>query len=287
MPDSVPQPISEWLRRERRPPVARIARLGGGSFAEVARLELHDGSRLLLKRYRASEAEKVASEARGLLDLGHCSGLRVPTVLYQYGDCLLLEYIDSAGAADDFWQRLGEGLAQLHAQGKPAFGYGIDTFCGGTRQPNAQLADGYRFFAERRLLHGAALCFDSGLLSLRDVQAIESVAAGLERWLPAQAPALLHGDLWSGNVLAGPGGEPVLIDPAVYWGWPEADLAMTRLFGGFGDAFYDAYRGRRPLEPGWEERAPLYNLWHLLNHLYLFGASYKAAIRDLCRRYSG
>ncbi|MFC6671431.1 fructosamine kinase family protein [Marinobacterium aestuariivivens] len=285
MPDSVPKPISEWLRQQRRPAVARVTRLGGSRGSVVSRLDLHDGSRLLHKCYRADAAEAVAAEARGLEDLARTGPVAVPAVLYQYGDSLLLEYIDGAAPADDFWARLGEGLAALHLKPKPAFGYGIDSFCGGTRQPNMKLSDGYRFFAERRLLHGAQLCFGRRLLSRDEVQQLESIAARLEQWLPQDDPRLLHGDLWSGNVLAGARGQPVLIDPAVYWGWAETDLAMTRLFGGFDPAFYEAYQGVRPLLPGWEQRAELYNLWHLLNHLYLFGGGYKAAVRDLCRRY--
>ena len=115
---------------------------------------------------------------------------------------------------------------------------------------------------------------------------VERVCDRLPELIPEQAPALLHGDLWSGNVHAGPDGLPVLIDPAVYQGWPEAELAMTRLFGGFDQAFYDAYESSYPVLADWRERIPLYNLWHLLNHLSLFGRSYLQEVDSILRRYA-
>jgi fructosamine-3-kinase len=115
---------------------------------------------------------------------------------------------------------------------------------------------------------------------------VERLAARLRELVPAQSPALLHGDLWHGNVFASAAREPVLIDPAAHWGWPEADIAMTRLFGGFAAEFYAAYREARPLAPGWEQRLPLYNLYHLLNHLNLFGRAWLGRVREVLECYA-
>jgi fructosamine-3-kinase len=116
-------------------------------------------------------------------------------------------------------------------------------------------------------------------------QQLDSIATRLDRWIPAQAAVLIHGDLWSGNIHCDNRGQPALIDPACYWGWAEAELAMTTLFGGFAPAFYDAYAAASGLEADWRERASLYNLYHLLNHLLLFGGSYAQSVSAILDRY--
>lgn len=161
----------------------------------------------------------------------------------------------------------------------------MDNWCGTTPQPNPRDTDGHAFFANHRLLFQAGRAHAAGLLAAPDLHRVEAIAGRLQDLVPVQAPALLHGDLWHGNVFADTNGEAVLVDPAAYWGWPEADLATTRLLGGFDDAFYDAYLEMRPLEPGWEERMPLYNLYHLLNHLNLFGEGYGAEVDAMLAHY--
>ena len=176
-------------------------------------------------------------------------------------------------------------MARLHRLPATEFGYDCDTFCGGTRQPNKWCRDGHYFFAEQRLRYLAEKCFLKQQLPGELYENLLALAERLPELIPEQRPALLHGDLWSGNVISGSQGEPVLIDPAVYCGWPEAELAMTLLFGGFEPEFYDSYLTVYPQLPGWRERAGLYNLWHLLNHLYLFGSGYLPEIQQICRRY--
>ena len=142
------------------------------------------------------------------------------------------------------------------------------------------------FFRERRLL--PQLRRGEGYLDEKDRRCAEKLLARLEELLPEpEAPSLLHGDLWSGNYITGPDGRAWLIDPAAYVGHREADLAMTELFGGYPAAFYDAYREAWPLQPGYEQRREIYNLYHLLNHLNLFGPSYLGSVRQILRRYGG
>jgi fructosamine-3-kinase len=124
------------------------------------------------------------------------------------------------------------------------------------------------------------------LLERADLNRLENIASRLSNWIPQQPPVLLHGDLWSGNVHCDAQGSPALIDPACYWGWAEAELAMTSLFGGFEPDFYTSYAECSGMDSDWPERAPLYNLYHLLNHLLLFGGSYLGSIRQICRRFA-
>jgi fructosamine-3-kinase len=165
------------------------------------------------------------------------------------------------------------------------FGFDSDNYCGKTPQVNTPCADGFDFFLKYRLATQIELASDAGLMNKNDITIVESIAQKLNQFIPKQPASLLHGDLWNGNVIYSHSG-PALIDPATYYGWAEADLAMTRLFGGFDDTFYHGYQEVRPLEPGFEERAPLYNLYHLLNHLNLFGSGWYDSVMAVARRYA-
>ena len=234
----------------------------------------------------AAAAGSFRAEAAGLEALRRSNTVRVPAVLEVSEEHLLTEFIRPGTATSRSWRQLGEELARLHSQAMPEFGFDADNFCGATPQPNPRMEDGYRFFAEARLLYQGRLARDAGLLELAQLERLEQLCLRLPELLPEQAPALLHGDLWRGNLLFDPAGDPWLIDPAVYWGWPETDLAMTALFGGFDDAFYTAYDQATSLPPGWRERLPLYNLYHLLNHLNLFGGTYHGAVVEILSRFA-
>jgi fructosamine-3-kinase len=205
--------------------------------------------------------------------------LRVPRVLARgVSDAtafLALEWIESRAGDATAAERLGTGLARQHALVGPRFGYARDNFIGRTPQANAWSADWAEFFRERRLRPQFELAAQRGA-----PRALQSRSEPLLQALPAllgghaPQPALLHGDLWAGNYLVSSCGEPVIFDPAVYYGDREADLAMTRLFGGFAPDFYRAYRAAAPLPSGWQRRADLYNLYHVLNHANLFGGGY-------------
>lgn len=295
MPELVPLAITRWLEKHRLT-LRAIEPLHGGSVARISCLQLSDyrgrAQSVVLKQMPAAPATLFSAEAAGLQALAECQrrhggGLRIPAVYWVDAQCLLLEYLPAAQRTPDFERQLGTGVARQHQQRAATFGFAEDTFCGGTRQTNRQDADGYRFFAEQRLMALAQVCVERQRLRVADAHRIDRIAAQLTRWIPPQPPVLLHGDLWYGNVLSGPAGEPVLIDPAVYYGWAEADLAMTQLFGGFGAAFYAAYGEVNPLEPGWQERVELYNLYHYLNHLLLFGGGYLSDVRRIVKYYSG
>ncbi len=238
------------------------------------------------RKYQSSgDSRRFHAEAEGLRALAASGAVRVPEVLRVSETELLTERIQAGSGGTEGWQRLGEQLAALQAVEQPCFGFVADNFCGDTPQPNPHSADGHAFFAEHRLGFQGNLAFNAGLLNAAEMAELDSVCKRLESLVPAQSPALLHGDLWNGNVLFDADGQPVLIDPACYWGWPEAEIAMCALFGGFAPAFYESWAEHARPEPGWRERLPIYQLYHLLNHLNLFGMSYHRQVAQLLRRF--
>ena len=261
---------------------------GGGGSAECYAWRCGGGLAFVKVAARAAQA-LLGAEADGLLALGRAQALRVPRVLGSgvtgSAAFLALEWIEAAAPDERCEARLGTGLAALHAQHGPRCGFDHDNFIGRTPQQNAWTSDWAEFFGERRLRPQLELAAGRGRAALlrepgaRLLGAVPALLAGHD-----PAPSLLHGDLWGGNWLATAQGEPVLIDPAVYYGDREADLAMSALFGGFGAAFYRAYEAALPRPPGWPARAELYNLYHLLNHANLFGGGYVEAARALMER---
>jgi protein-ribulosamine 3-kinase len=276
----------EWLEANGHGTVEHCVARSGGDTCDSWELTLVSGARVFLKTHAAPPAEMFAAEAAGLTELRRSGTVRVPAVIHADPSFLLLEFIAPGVAGNACSRRLGHALARLHRIEAPCFGFLMDNWCGTTPQPNPRDTDGHAFFANHRLRFQAGRAHAAGLLGASDLRRVDAIAARLENLVPVQAPALLHGDLWHGNVFADTHGEAVLVDPAAYWGWPEADLAMTRLFGGFDEAFYDAYRELRPLEPGWEQRVPLYNLYHLLNHLNLFGSAWLPRVREVLDVYA-
>jgi fructosamine-3-kinase len=231
----------------------------------------------------------VAAEADGLRELDAAHALRVPRVLATgvagAAGFLALEWLEAGPAEEACERRLGAGLAALHAAGAARFGWWRDNTIGRTPQANGWCTQWLEFFRERRLGPQLALAGRrgfAGLLAARGERLLEALPLLLAGHHPQ--PALLHGDLWGGNWLATRAGEPALFDPAVYYGDRETDLAMTRLFGGFGPAFYQAYETAAPLPPGAALRVDLYNLYHVLNHANLFGGGYARQARDLIDR---
>lgn len=259
----------------------------GGDIAKSTRVTLKDGKKVFVKQALDAPDDFFPAEARGLEALREFAPpelIRVPEVYHAATEGLVLEWLEPAGQAADYWERLGAGLAAIHNVSQPSFGFTEDNYCGLTPQPNPRLEDGYEFFATARLQYQARLARDGGLLGQAECRKLDRISERLHDWIPDQPPALIHGDLWSGNAHTGPKGEPVLIDPAVHWGWPEAELAMTRLFGGFSDRFYASYRENSKMASDWEERKDLYNLYHLLNHLNLFGGSYLSRVKQVLDR---
>ena len=197
---------------------------------------------------------------------------------------LLLEWIEVGKGSTKVFKKAGSGLALLHGKVQPYFGFEEDNYIGNLHQDNRREESWELFYMERRLKPLVKKLFDAGAYSKADLLGTEKFYKNLENIFPKEPPSLLHGDLWSGNFMASVTDEPVLIDPAVYNGHREMDLAMTRLFGGFGEEFYRAYHETYPLEKGWEKRVPIAQLYPLLVHAVLFGGHYVAKTRDIFKR---
>ena len=240
---------------------------------------------------KIGSGERLAAfeaESAGLAQLAAAGALRVPQLracgVAEGVAFLALEWLESGPADEGCLRRLGAGLAAQHAVTAPAYGWQQDNTIGRTPQRNDWSADWAQFFVERRLRPQLCLAAANGFadgVGARGEQLLQACAALLAGHRPA--PSLLHGDLWGGNWLSC-GGEPVIFDPAVYFGDREADLAMTRLFGGFAAPFYEAYEAAAPLPSGAPLRAELYNLYHLLNHVNLFGRAYVRQARASIER---
>ncbi len=228
-------------------------------------------------------------EARGLATIRLTGEIRVPEIIgtgYSGSTAfLVLEYIREGRKGPAFWEHFGRQLAAMHRHTWRQYGLDYDNYIGSLLQINRPDSSWVNFFIQNRLRYQLNLAANRGLADTALIKRFERLFDKLHDLFPVEFPHLLHGDLWSGNFLVDHTGEPVLIDPAIYYGHREMDLAMTRLFGGFDRRFYEAYDEAFPLQPGWEERLPVYQLYPLLVHLNLFGPSYLSSIRSVLDRY--
>lgn len=271
-------------------PVAGARPLAGGDINQAYEVALDDGRQVFVKTNPRSPTGMFAAEARGLAWLAEPGALRVPAVLAASApddepQFLALELVGSGAPIRDFDDCLGRGLAALHRHGAPGFGLDHDNFVGRLPQNNGGEPTWAEFYRARRLAPQLARATDAGLASSRMRQGFDRLFRELPDLVgPAEPPSRLHGDLWGGNLLVDESGAPCLIDPAVYGGHREIDLAMMRLFGGFGARVFDAYDEAWPLADGHEERVGLYQLYPLMVHVNLFGGGYVRSVESALDR---
>ncbi len=260
-------------------PVASLTALSGGCVADVRLATLASGRRVVVKA--GTPSARLDLEGAMLRDLAR-TPCPVPRVLACERDLLIMEHVEHDGRLGPEGQRhAAEILAALHAHSSETYGYPYDTLIGSLHQPNPPSEDWSAFFADYRLRSMARLAHEVGHLPTRTLDRIDRLCAGPLRELigPPAPPGLIHGDIWSGNVLAHAGTVAALIDPAIYFADPEIELAFIRLFGTFGDAFFDRYHELQPIREGFFEiRSDLYNLYPLLVHTRLFAGSYAHAV---------
>lgn len=257
---------------------ASASPVGGGSIHSAWRLD--DGiRRFFVKTNGIAAAPLFAAEARGLQALSGAGVVSTPTFITrgqtETAAFLVLDYLELAALDRDGGARLGTALAQLHRSRSDSFGWVDDNFIGATPQHNASHPSWPHFFGEHRLRPQLQLALRNGMdkaLVAKGDAIIERIGGLFIDYQPTAS--LLHGDLWSGNAAQCADGTAVIFDPACYYGDRETDIAMAELFGGFPGSFYAAYRAAWPLDPGYEVRKPLYNLYHILNHYNLFGGAY-------------
>ncbi|NLE49953.1 MAG: fructosamine kinase family protein [Chloroflexi bacterium] len=267
----------------------------GGDINHAARFAVN-GTRYFVKWSREAPASMFPAEADGLRRLSEAGEIRIPAVIAlgeAEGACpayLALEWIETDGSATDAtMEDFGARLAALHRHTTSQHGLERDNFIGLLPQRNTPDPAWSAFYRDQRIRPQMEMARQRGLLPKRREDLLTRLIERLPDLLDDTAiqPALLHGDLWGGNYLVDDQGEAVLIDPAVYYGHREMDLAMTALFGGFSRRFYEAYAATYPLDPGYEDRQPLYQLYYILAHLNLFGESYGGRVDSLAARYVG
>ena len=255
--------------------------VGGGCINSAYRLEGCDGSRYFVKLNRADKLAMFEAEADGLNEIRASGAIHAPAVIGR-GEAagqafLVLEHLDLGHGDSESAQRLGHNLAAMHRHSQTCFGWHRDNTIGATPQPNTPSPDWVDFWRQQRLGFQLELAKRHGCgdrLYRKGMDLTAQLDHLFDGYQPR--PALLHGDLWSGNYAFTTDGTPVIFDPAVYYGDRETDLAMTELFGGFPPEFYQAYEEAYPLDPGYTRRKRLYNLYHILNHFNLFGGGYLA-----------
>lgn len=266
--------------------------LGGGCIANASRADTSQGS-LFVKWSRDEAAATFPAEADGLRALRKAgTDLVVPAPLLvrearlTVPGLLVLEWIEPGMEREGFWEAFGEGLAELHRHAGNHFGFDGDNFIGRLQQHNDWRASWSEFFASMRLEPQVRRARDARRWQASWTARVERLLNRLDELLPQHPePSLLHGDLWSGNFLVTEEGRAALVDPAVYYGHREADLAMTELFGGFDERFYAAYRDVWELEAGYNDRRDVYNLYHLINHLNHFGSGYAGSVGRILGRF--
>jgi protein-ribulosamine 3-kinase len=251
--------------------------VGGGCIN--AAVTLSDGEQTYFVKVNAPDRLPMfAAEAAGLAAIAETDTIRVPEPLCTGTaggqSFIAMEYIALSGRSAQGAAEAGRQLAAMHRASRPDFGWDRDNTIGATPQENVSDPDWIAFWRERRLGFQLDLAAQNGYRGRLQEQGRRLLAAFPALIDHAPVPSLLHGDLWGGNIGFDRAGEPVIFDPAVYYGDREADLAMTELFGGFGPDFYAAYQEAWPLDPGYRTRKTLYNLYHVLNHLNLFGSGY-------------
>lgn len=291
--------LDQWssvLPLEKGEQVVAVAEARGGDIGRSLSVTT-DRRRLFVKYREDMPGELFKREAEGLGLLGAADALAVPAALSagdlpgpSSGGMIVLEWIEAGPSSAAMEEALGRGLAKLHSCLSPHGQYGLDAdnYIGLLNQPNAWQDSWVAFYRQRRLLPLAQLAEARGLLSAGRRERLFKLIEQLERWLPVRpAASLLHGDLWSGNWLAGADGRPYLIDPAVSYGDREHELAFTELFGGFSARFYAAYSEAAPLEPEYADRRSLYQLYYLLVHLIHFGERYGPSVDGVLQRYMG
>ncbi len=229
------------------------------------------------------------AEKKGLKLLYDTDAIRIPKAIIvgESGDLMyiVMENIKVNARKPDYWTMLGVKLAKLHSHKAKKFGLDQDNFIGSLAQSNRTHTDWVEFFITERLAKQIEIALNKGAISSTTVKQFDQLYTRFENFFPKESPVLIHGDLWSGNLITDDLGEPCLIDPAVYYAHREIELSMTKLFGGFDTEFYRSYHEVMPLESGFEERVEVYNLYPLMVHVNLFGGHFLQEAEFILKRY--
>lgn len=260
--------------------------LSGGSINEVYLLNTSAGKKVIKLNDAGKFQGMFEAEKTGLQLLKISSSIDVPEV-FSCGEIrgkafLLLEHKAAGRPQEKFWQIFAEGLAQLHRNTSDKFGFSTSNYIGSLPQYNENSASAAHFYISQRLEPQIQMASKKGFL----FKNLDRIFKNISQEIPAEPPALIHGDLWSGNYLSNENGFPCLIDPAVSFAAREMDLAMMQLFGGFSEKVFNVYSEIFPLAPHFKRRIPLWQLYYLLVHLNIFGKSYLPSVNDIFKSFS-
>ena len=267
--------------------ISSISPVSGGDINEAFKIETNRG-KFFLKKNSTRFKGMFQKEYNGLRAIA-AADIHVPEPFACGEDgndqWLIMEWIERGTPARDFWQKFAAGLSSLHRNTSETFGFYEANYIGSLQQMNDCVLSWKEFFATQRILPLLLMGAQLGRCSKSDIESGVMVCKKINEIFPEEAPALLHGDLWSGNYMINADGNAVLIDPAVYYGHREMDIGMSLLFGGFDESFYQHYNDQFPLAPGWRERVELCQLYPLLVHMILFGGHYYNSVQKILRRY--
>jgi len=293
LPSAVKTKITDIIADHTGKPatIEKASGIGGGCINDAHRVETGQGSFFVKFNHAGRYPGMFEAEAKGLELLYDAQKVAVPKVIGvgEQDDIsmLVLEFIESSGQNPDFWQDFGRGLAELHRQQPEAAEFGLDhdNYIGSLPQRNNSHKSWTEFFVSERLEPQLKMARDSGQAGGELSKMFDKLYPRLPEFFPEEPPSLLHGDLWSGNYMTGGKGQAVIIDPAVYYGHRYMDLGMSKLFGGFSTAFYEAYNDAWPMESSWNESMDIANLYPLMVHVNLFGGGYLSSVKGILKRF--
>lgn len=286
----LPAELIQTLEREHHLTIENSMPVAGGSINSSYKITA-EGKHYFLKYNNTKQFPGIISdEVDGLQAIQAKNCIKTPEIIasgttpqFEY---LLLPFLEGGIKSDHFWQLFGEQLAQLHTHSQKTFGWKHNNYIGSLPQDNTEEASYINFFMYRRLMPQLKMAQKNGLIKKDLLAAFDGLFKKLPEILPDEPPALVHGDLWGGNYVCAEPEVPVLIDPSIHFNNREAELAFTHLFGGFYEPFYQAYENTWPLDPGFQERIPIYNLYPLLVHVNLFGAGYLSGIVQTVKQFT-
>jgi fructosamine-3-kinase len=279
--------IEEKLNKK----IKSLTSISGGCISSAYRITSADGLDYFLKYNPSTSIDMFSKEANGINELAKANAIHVPKVISFTEDFILLEFISSGNKKRGFFEEFGRSFAELHKFTSESFGFFEDNYIGSNPQKNIpaenEKQDWINFYFNKRILYQLELAEKLGNSTSELRYLVSKLEEKIEEIIfnNYEKPSLLHGDLWGSNYMVDENGSAVLIDPAVYYGNREADLGMTKLFGGFGSEFYESYNEAFPLQDGYDYREKIYMLYHVLNHLNLFGGVYYSQAISLIKFY--